>query len=149
MEYYLYVTSAGVPETGLSPSWETLTDSGGACGGASETGVDQSGDAPTIYEVGGGFYKFDITFGVAPWATMTRELLGVIDLGSSLADTDRYKPVVITKRGLALAMLIHRGVQSKTTGDVTVYASDGSTAEAIMDMTDASGMLTRDLTVAD
>ena len=127
MEYYIYATNAGAPETGLSLAWETLTDSGGACGGGSETGADKSGSAPTIYEVGGGFYKFNIEFGTAPWDVTARELLGVLDLGSALANADRYRPVVITLRGLALAVLSHKGVVDTSTQDLTIYDRDGTT----------------------
>ena len=143
MEYFIYATEAGVPKTGLSISWASLTDSGGLCGGGSEAGTDKSASAPTIYEVGGGFYKCDIAYGSAPWDTVTRELLGVLDLGSSLAGADRYRPVVITLRGLGLARIAHKGVQNKTTGDIDIYATDGSSKEMTLDMTDAADAITR------
>ena len=108
-----------------------------------ENGTDKSGSAPAISEVGGGWYKFDITFGTAPWDVMTEDLAGVIDGGGSLADVDRYKPVSITLRGLALARIAHKAVQSKSTGDIDIYATDGSGKELKLDMTDGSSEITR------
>ena len=133
--HYVYFADAGVPKTGLSPDFEYLV--------TAENGTDKSGSAPTITEVGGGWYNFEITFGSAPWDVTTEDLVGVIDGGSSLADVDRYKPVAITLRGLGLARIAHKGVQNKSTGDIDIYATDGSDKVLKLDMTDGSSTITR------
>jgi len=135
MIYYAYFAQNGEPKTGLSPDWESLV--------TGENGTDKSGSAPSITELGGGFYIFDITFGSAPWDVIAEDLAGVIDGGSTLTGSDRYKPVVITQRGLGLARIAHKGVQNKSTGDVDIYAADGTTKEMKLDMTDASSDITR------
>jgi len=130
MLYYLYVSNAGVPETGLVAGsdivWESL-DTG-------ENGTDKSGSAPAIVEIGGGWYSFDITLGTAPWDVETEDLVGVIDCDTDgdagLADADRYKPVAITLRGLALARLAHKRTYTLATKIEQLLATDGSTAEA-------------------
>jgi len=139
MLYYLYVTHNGAPKTGLSPNWETLV--------TAENGTDKSGSAPTISELSGGWYQFEVVFGTAPWDVTTEDLLGVIDAdptdAEGMADAERYIPVDITLRGLALARVAHKGVQVKATGDVTIYAADGSTAEMKLDMNDDGTNLSR------
>ena len=140
MLYYVYFSDEGSPKASLSPDWDSLI--------TAENGTDRSGDKPTITEGGGagnggGWYKFDITFGTAPWQTETEDLLGVIDGGSALGDADRYKPVCITLRGLGLARIAHKGVQNKSTGDIDLYATDGTSKEMKLDMTDGSSEITR------
>ena len=140
MLYYVYFSDGGSPKTGLSPDWESLV--------TAENGTDKSGSAPTITEVGGGWYNFEITFDTAPWDAETEDLLGVIDGGSALVDPDRYKPVAITLRGLALARIAHKAVQDKGTGDIDIYQTDGSSKEMKLAMTDANDDLTRNPTRA-
>jgi len=144
MLYYVYFSDGGVPKTGLTPTWEYLV--------TAENGTDKSSLAPTISEVAGGYYTFDITFGESgsgkPWDVETEDLLGVIDGGSGLVDADRYKPIAITLRGLALARIAHKGVQDKGSGDIDIYQTDGSTKEMKLDMTDANDSLTRNPTAA-
>ena len=53
------------------------------------------------------------------------------------------KPVAITVRGLGLARIAHKGVQNKSTGDIDIYATDGSTKELKLDMIDAAAEITR------
>lgn len=141
MLYYVYFSNGGTPKTGLSPDWESLV--------TAENGTDKSGSAPTISEVGGGWYNFDISFGVTPWDVETEDVLGVIDGGSSLAGAERYKPVAIALRGLALARIGHKGVQDKDTGDVDIYATDGASKEMKLDMTDGDNTISRTPTAAD
>lgn len=146
MLYYLYVSNVGLPEAGLVAGsdivWESLY--------TGENATDKSGSAPAIVEIGGGWYSFDITLGTSPWDVVTEDLLGTIDCDTdgdvSLSDVDRYKPVCISLRGLGFAKLIHKAVQSKTSGDVTIYATDGSTAELKLDMTDVTASITRNPT---
>ena len=140
MFYYVYFSDAGQPKDGLSPTWESLI--------TAQNGTDKSGSAPTISELGGGWSKFDITFGAGAWDIITEDLAGVIDGGSSLVDVDRYKPVSITLRGLGLARIAHKGVQDKSTGDVDIYATDGVSKEVKLDMTDSSIAITRNPTAS-
>lgn len=135
MLYEVYFSDAGVPKTGLSPTFEYLI--------TAENGTDKSGSAPTITEVGGGLYTFDVTYGTTPWDVITEDLWMVIDGGSSLVDVDRYKPAAITLRGLALAKIAHKGVQNKSTGDIEIYNIDGTNKAFKIDMTDGATELTR------
>lgn len=121
MLYYAYFFDAGVPKTGLSPDWESLV--------TAENGTDKSGSAPTITEVGGGFYKFEITHGTAPWDVEGEDLVGVIDGGSSLIAADRYKPAIFSKRGTALARLTHKRDRKESDGTERVYGVDGTDVE--------------------
>lgn len=75
MQYQLYFSSLGAPQTGLTPTFLTYQN---ALTSASVT-------PPEITEIGGGWYAFSIT----PSAVM----VGVVDGGVSLATADRYKPV--------------------------------------------------------
>ena len=141
MLYFVYFSDAGSPKTGLSPDWESLV--------TAENGTDKSGSAPTVTEVGGGWYVFEITYGTAPWDVTTEDILGVIDGGSSLVDTDRYKPVCVSLRGLGLARIAHKGVQDKPTGAIDIYATDGADKELKLEMTDSAETITRNPVMAD
>ena len=80
MIYVVYFSNAGVPATGLTPAigiYKKVSD-----------GTDVS-PAPTVSEIGGGFYKFT----AAPAEAMLVRVNG----GGSLADADRYKVMQITK----------------------------------------------------
>lgn len=152
MLYYVYFSDAGTPKTGLYPTFITLKTAGVSSGTGSATVisgfVDKSGDAyndTPIAEIGGGWYAFDITFGEHPWDTTEQDLVGVIDGGNTLDAVDRYKPVVISLRGLALARIAHAGIQEKQTGDVYICKTDGTTHELKLDMTDTGTEITRDI----
>jgi hypothetical protein len=136
MLYYVYFSDNGSPKTGLSLTWHSLRAAG--------SGADKTALAPIISSVGGGWYQFDITFGVGPWNVTTEDLVGVIDGGSSLAAVDRYKPVCLTLRGLALARIAHKGVQDKLTGGIDIYASDGESKELRLDMSEDNESVTRE-----
>jgi len=97
MLYYLYFAEAGAPKAGLSPTWHSLRTAAG--------GVSKLAFAPAINAVGEGWYRFDVTRGQTPWDVEAEDLVGVVDGGSALADADRYKPVAITRRGEALAVI--------------------------------------------
>ena len=141
MFYYFYVSNAGVPATGLVPgsdiAWESLH--------TAENGTSKTG--PSFSEIGGGWYSFDITFGQSPWDVETEDLVGVINCDTNgnvgLADSDRYKPVTISLRGLALARIAHKGVQHKSTGNIDIYATDGSERTLTLQMSDDAESLTR------
>jgi len=142
MLYYFFVSDGGTPQTGLVAgsdiAWESLD--------TAENGADKNGSAPGFTEIGGGWYSFDITFGTAPWDVITEDLVGVIDCDTDgdvgLHPVDRYKPVCISKRGLALAVLAHKTIQTKSGGDVDVYAPDDTTKEITLDITDGEATLT-------
>ena len=135
MLYYVYFSDAGVPRTGLTPAWEYLV--------TADNGTDKSGDAPSITEVGGGWYKFAVTFGTAPWDVMTEDLVGVIDGGASLADVERYRPVSITLRGLGLARIAHKGIQDKVKGSIDIYATNGTNKELTLELSESDADITR------
>jgi len=79
--FAVYITELGVPKTGLSPTWSTLTD--------------QDGNAeaqPSITEIGGGFYKFVIDI------TYEEIWMGVVDAGLiTMGNSERYVPVVLKR----------------------------------------------------
>lgn len=143
MNYYIYITENGAPKEELSPSWYSLYQT--------SDGTDKTDDAnlnSTINEIGGGFYKFDITFGESPWDTTTTDLVGVIDANAdpsigSTTSSERFIPIEISIRNLGLVRIAHKGIQSKTTGDVVIYKTDGTTPELKLNMTDSSGEITR------
>lgn len=76
MIYKVYFAGAGVSKTALTPLWSSLKKT--------SDGTDYT-PQPAISEIGGGFYKFDIS--------PAEDLVGVIDGGASLADIDRYVSV--------------------------------------------------------
>ncbi len=72
----VYITSDGEPATGLSPTFETLKN------------VDDGTNftpQPTIEEIGGGWYRFNISLN--PF----EHLIGVVDAGSSILDPSERK----------------------------------------------------------
>ena len=90
MIYVIYFASAGVPATGLTPTFSLYAKV--------SDGTDVT-PYPTISEittggVGGGFYKFT--------ATPAEALIVRIDGGASLANADRYKVMQITANDGAL-----------------------------------------------
>lgn len=75
--YGFFVTDAGVPATGLTPTWDALYRLS-----------DNAAQAqPAISEVGNGWYKFDADI---PY---TEHWVGVIDCGATLANSERYVPI--------------------------------------------------------
>ena len=139
MLHPVYISQNGEPKTGLSPDWESLL--------TMENATDKSGSAPAISEIDGGWYKFNITFGTAPWDVTTEDLVGVIDADPSgstgLIGSERYIPVTISLRGLSLARIAHKGVQTKSSGDIDIFQTDGSTKEMKLNMTDSSSTISR------
>lgn len=119
MIYHVYFSDGGVPATGLTPAWEYLI--------TGSVGTDKSGSAPAITEVGGGWYKFSVAYGTAPWDVVAEDLLGVIDGGSSLDGGERYKPVKLTLAQLALLRLTGLRKWDQADGDEHLYDVDLST----------------------
>ena len=85
----VFFADAGVPTTGLTLTWESLKKV--------SDGTDFT-PQPTFTEIGGGWYKFDI----AP----DERLVGVIDGGVTLNDTDRYVPVFFDKYDFLFEVLV-------------------------------------------
>ena len=119
MIYKVYIADGAGPKTGLSPTWEYLL---------AIDGTDKSGSAPAISEIGGGWYKFTLTYGTAPWDVA--ELVGVIDAGSTIMDAQRYIPVVISNRDFAFAFLAAKREKLLANGIVILFDTDGSTEVA-------------------
>jgi len=109
MIYKIFITENGLPKTELSPSWDSL---------ATLDGTDKSGDGPTINEISSsnapGWYKFEVTYGTTPFDVP--ELVGVIDAGSSLSNYERYIPVTISLRDLALDRQVAKATFDLATG---------------------------------
>ncbi len=107
-------------------------------------GTDKSGSAPSVSEIGGGWYKFSVAYGTAPFDA--GDLVGVIDADkdgdNSLANAERYIPVEVRLDFYALARLVYNMSQNKTTGDMLI--KDGSDNTILqLDITDAASTLDR------
>jgi len=76
-------------------------------------GVDKAGSAPSISEVGGGWYKFSVTYGTAPFDA--GDLVGVIDADASgtngLGNAERYIPVEVRLDFYAFRRLTEKTVE--------------------------------------
>ncbi len=92
-------------------------------------GVDKSASAPSISEIGGGWYKFSVTYGTAPFDA--GDLIGVIDADkngtNNLANAERYIPVEIRLDFYGLMRLVNHMSQSKVNGDMLIKNADGDT----------------------
>ena len=96
MIYVVFFSNAGVPATGLTPTigvYKKVSD-----------GTDVT-PAPTVSEIGGGFYKFT--------ATPAEALVVRMNGGGSLSDADKYKVMQITPNDAGLdAMVSTRAPES-------------------------------------
>lgn len=92
-------------------------------------GVDKSSSAPTISEIGGGWYKFGVAYGTAPFDE--GDLVGVIDAdkngNNGLANVERFIPIEVRLDFYALLRLVNTMSQNKTTGDMAIKDSSGNT----------------------
>jgi hypothetical protein len=99
MIYVVFYSSAGVPATGLAPTidlYQKVSDA---------TGVTP---APTVSEIGGGFYKFT--------ANPAEALVVRMNGGGTLAEADKYKVMQITPHDGDLdAQVSTRGSQEDLT----------------------------------
>jgi len=137
-----YVANDGVPLTGAAAEMEfeslKLHD-----------GTDKSGSAPSISEIGGGWYKFSVAYGTAPFDA--GDLVGVIDADkdgdNGLANAERYIPVEVRLEFYGMARLVNEMSQNKTTGDMSVKDGSGNTI-LVLDITDGASTLDRDPGVA-
>jgi len=112
-------------------------------------GTDKSGGAPSISEIGGGWYKFSVAYGTVPFDA--GDLVGVIDAdkdgNNSLANSERYIPVEVRLDFYALMRLVNKMGQDKLTGDMLVKDASGNTILKL-DITDGESTLDRDPAVA-
>ena len=117
-----YVAKDGGPLTGAAAQmdFETLL---------TLAGVDKSGSAPGISEIGGGWYKFSAAYGTAPFDA--GDLVGVIDAdkngSNNLANEERYIPVEVRLDYYALMRLVNKMSQDKSTGDMAIKNANGDT----------------------
>jgi len=103
----VYFSNAGVPATGLTPAFTSYVNV--------ETLV--SATAPAITEIGNGWYKFPdniIDFD---------HIVGIIDGGVSLADTDRYKQVELTQGDLGCPLEVKTGLVYNEETDSFTFTS--------------------------
>ena len=122
IEIPFYVAKDGGPLAGAAAqmAFESLETLGG---------VDKSGDAPAISEIGGGWYKFGAAYGTVPFDA--GDLVGVIDVDANgingLATVERYIPVEVRLDFYGLSRLVNRMSQSKLNGDVLIQDGSGNT----------------------
>jgi len=92
-------------------------------------GVDKSSSAPTINEIGNGWYKFCVAYGTTPFDA--GDLVGVVDADkegeNSLANAERYIPIEVRLDFYGLMRLVNRMSQDKITGDMTIRDSSDNT----------------------
>lgn len=122
IEIPFYVSNDGEPLTGAAAQmdFESLK---------TLAGTDKSGSAPTISEIGGGWYKFTVAYGTAPFDA--GDLVGVVDAdkngNNNLANAERYIPIEVRLDFYALMRLVNKMSQNKSTGDMEIKDSSGNT----------------------
>ncbi len=142
IEIPFYVSNDGEPLTGAAAQmdFESLN---------TLAGTDKSGSAPTISEIGGGWYKFSVAYGTAPFDA--GDLVGVIDAdkngNNNLANAERYIPVESRLDFYAMMRLVSKMSQSKSTGDMAIKDSSGNTILELS-ITDGEDTLNRDPGIA-
>ena len=138
IEIPFYAANGGVPLTGAAAEMNfeylRLLD-----------GTDKSGSAPAISEIGGGWYKFSVAYGTAPFDA--GDLVGVIDADkdgdNALTDAERYIPVEVRLDFYALSRLVNKMSQSKLGGDMLIKDDSGDTILKL-GITDGEETLDRD-----
>ncbi len=142
IEITFFVSNDGVPLTGAAAEmdFESLK---------TLAGTDKSGSAPSVSEIGGGWYKFGVAYGTAPFDA--GDLVGVIDAdkdgNNSLSNAERYIPVDIRLDFYGLMRLVNKMSQDKTTNDLAIKDASGNTILEL-DFTDGESSLDRDPAVA-
>jgi len=142
IEIPFYVSKDGGPLTGAAAQmdFESLK---------TLAGTDKSGSAPTISEIGGGWYKFGVAYGTVPFDA--GDLVGMIDAdkngNNDLANAERYIPVEVRLDFYALMRLVNKMSQNKTTGDMAVKDSSGNTILELS-ITDGESSLDREPGIA-
>jgi hypothetical protein len=108
-------------------------------------GTDKSASAPLISEIGGGWYKFPVAYGSAPFDA--GDMVGVIDADkdgtNGLSNAERYIPVEIRLDFYAFNRMVGPMAQDKVSGDMTIKNNAG---DAILELavTDNEQTLDRD-----
>jgi hypothetical protein len=142
IEIPFYVSRDGEPLTGASAqidfeSLQTLT------------GTDKSSSAPVVSEIGGGWYKFGVAYGTAPFDD--GDLVGVVDVdkngNNGLANAERFIPIEVRLDFYALLRLVNTMSQNKTTGDMAIKDSSGNTILELS-ITDGESTLDREPGIA-
>ncbi len=137
IEIPFYVARDGEPLTGASTemNFESLK---------TIDGVDKSLGAPTISEIGGGWYKFSMAFGTVPFDE--GDLIGAINADkdgvNNLANVEKYIPVEVRLDFYALSRLVSNMSQDKLTGDMLLKNDSGDTILKL-GITDSVAMLDR------
>lgn len=138
IEIPFYVAKDGVPLTGAAAEMEFESLS-------TLSGTDKSGSAPAISEIGGGWYKFSVAYGTAPFDG--GDLVGVIDADkdgdNDLANAERYIPVEVRLDFYALSRSVNKMSQDKITGDMLIKNDNGDTILRL-GITDGESTLNRD-----
>ena len=138
IEIPFYVAKDGVPLTGAAAEmeFESLRTLGG---------TDKSGSAPAVSEISGGWYKFSIAYGSAPFDA--GDLVGLIDAdkdgGNNLANAERYIPVEVRLDFYALSRLVSKMSQDKLSGDMLIKNDNGDTVLKL-GITDGESTLDRE-----
>ncbi len=133
-----YAAKSGEPLTGAAAQmdFESLK---------TLAGIDKSGSAPSVSEVGGGWYKFSVAYGTAPFDA--GDIVGVIDADKNgtngLTNPERYIPVEVRLDFYALMRSVNKMSQAKTGGDMLIKDSGGNTILKL-DITDGESTVDRD-----
>ena len=142
IEVPFYVSNDGEPLTGAAAQidFESLK---------TLAGVDKSSSAPTVSEIGGGWYKFSVAYGTVPFDS--GDLVGVVDAdkngNNNLANAERYIPIEVRLDFYALMRLVNKMSQNKNTGDMEIKDSSGNTILEL-NITDGENTLDREPGIA-
>ncbi len=112
-------------------------------------GVDKSSSAPTVSEIGNGWYKFCVAYGTAPFDA--GDLVGVVDADkdgeNNLANAERYIPIEVRLDFYGLMRLVNKMSQDKITGDMVIKdSSDNKILK--LGITDGESTLEREPRIA-
>jgi len=139
--FYVAKDGQGLEAAGAEMNFESLRTLGG---------TDKSASAPAISEIGGGWYKFSVAYGAAPFDS--GDLVGVIDADkdgdNNLANAERYIPVEVRLDFYGMARLVNRMSQDKLTGNMSIKDSSGDTILRL-DITEGAEELERNCAIAE
>jgi len=131
MTYLVYFADSGVPETGLTLTWEYLLT---VSAGGNYT------PQPAFVEIGGGWYKFVLT--------PTEAVVGVIDGSATLGDADRYAAFdgsvieSLTVEALLKRLVVIFDGDVTRTGDVLEFEDEDAAVETTHTITTAGRAVT-------
>ncbi|PKL43530.1 MAG: hypothetical protein CVV39_08550 [Planctomycetes bacterium HGW-Planctomycetes-1] len=133
-----YVSRDGLPLSGAAAEMEFESLK-------TVDGTDKIASAPSISEIGGGWYKFSTAYGTEPFDSS--DLIGVIDAdkdaNNNLANTERYIPVEVRLDFYALARSVYKMTQDKLTGNMEIKNSNDNTILKL-DITDSESQVVRE-----